>query len=106
MKGAFGAACAAILVAASSVLADPVPSDLAARTELRAIETLTISDQQFLTGDKNGRTVSIGGELRLPQGSASGKIPAVVLLHGSGGINGGNELWARQFNELGMASFL
>jgi len=81
-------------------------SDLAARTELRAIDTLTISDQQFLTGDKNGKSVSIAGELRFPQGFPSGKLPAVILLHGSGGINGGNELWAKEFNEMGIASLL
>jgi dienelactone hydrolase len=106
MRHAFAAACAGSWIAATSVLADQVPSDLAARVELRAIETLTISDQQFLTGDRNGKVVSIVGELRLPQGSRSGRLPAVVLLHGSGGINGGNEFWARQFNEMGIASFL
>ena len=103
MKRAFAAACAGSWIAATSVLADQVPSDLAARTELRAIETLTITDQQFLTGDKSGKAVTIAGELRLPQGSRSGKLPAVVLLHGSGGINGGNELWAKEFNEMGIA---
>jgi dienelactone hydrolase len=29
-----------------------------------------------------------------------------VLLHGSGGVNGGNELWAKHFNEMGIAAFL
>src|SRR5262249_9125041 len=64
------------------------------------------TDQQFLTGDRNGNAVSIAGELRFPQGFPSGKLPAVVLLHGSGGINGGNELWAKEFNEMGIASLL
>lgn len=95
------------LVAASapSALADPSVKDLAARIELRPFETLTLADRQFLTGDKNGKAVTIAGELRLPQGT-KGRLPAVVLLHGSGGAGGGNELWAKHFNEIGVASFL
>jgi dienelactone hydrolase len=103
-----GLHCAARVPAAvwaQSAAAEPNLKDLAARMELRPIETLTITDQQFLTGDKNGKPVSIAGALRLPQGS-SGRVPAVVLLHGSGGVNGGHELWARQFNEMGIASLL
>ena len=85
--------------------AEPSVTDLAARIEIRAVETLTLSDQQFLTGDKNGTPVTIAGELRLPRGAA-GRLPVVLLLHGSGGVNGGHELWAKHFNEMGVASFL
>src|SRR5262249_28851995 len=85
--------------------AEPSLKDLAARTEVRAIETLTLTDQHFLTGDKNGKAVTIAGQLRFPQG-APGRLPAVILQHGSGGVNGGHELWAKTFNEMGIASFL
>src|SRR6266513_1572993 len=95
-----------VLAWAQSAAADPSLKDLAARTELRPIETLTLTDQQFLTGDKNGKATFIAGELRFPQGVSSGRLPAVVLLHGSGGPSGGHELWARYFNEMGVASFL
>ena len=106
MTRASSAACAiACVTLAQSAVAEPSLKDLAARMELRAIETLTITDHQFLTGDKNGKPVSIAAALRLPQG-LSGRLPAVVLLHGSGGVNGGHELWARQFNEMGVASLL
>lgn len=100
---------AAALVLASvwcqSAVADPSVKDLAARTEIRPIETLTLTDQQFLTGDKSGKAVTIAGMLRFPQG-ASGRLPAVILLHGSGGPSGGHELWSKHFNEIGIASFL
>jgi dienelactone hydrolase len=86
-------------------LAEPSLKDLAARSELRAIPSLTLTDQQTLTGDKNGKPVTIGAELRFPQG-AKGKLPVVVLLHGSGGINGRDELWAKHFNEMGVASLI
>jgi hypothetical protein len=65
MNRAFGATCTLFTFAclSCSALADPAVSDLAARTELRAIDSLTITDQQFLTGDKNGKSVSIAGDL-------------------------------------------
>src|SRR5207302_90213 len=84
----------AIAGAAQPAAAEPSVTDLAARTELRAVETLTLTDQQFLTGDKNGKPATIAGELRLPRGAA-GKLPAVVLLHGSGGVGPGPEMWAK-----------
>src|SRR5215470_15972070 len=96
-----------VLTAASAqpALAEPSVADLAARVEIHAIETLTLSDQQLLTGDKNGKTVTIAGELRFPRG-ATGRVPAVVLLHGSGGIGPREEFWSKYIAELGNASFL
>jgi len=94
-----------INVLAPAAVAEPSVQDLAARTELRTVQSLTISDEQFLAGDKNGKTVTLAGELRIPQ-RATGRLPVVVLLHGSGGLNAGNELWAKHFNEMGVASFL
>ena len=85
--------------------ADPTLKDLAARTELHPIETLSLSVRQFLTGDKNGKPFTIAGELRFPQGAA-GRLPAVILQHGSGGSNARDEFWAKTFNEMGIASFL
>jgi dienelactone hydrolase len=86
-------------------VADPSLKDLAARTELHPIETLTLSVRQFLTGDKNGKAVTVAGQLRFPQGAA-GRLPAVILQHGSGGSNARDEFWAKTFNEMGIASFL
>src|SRR5712692_3520774 len=99
-------ALAPALMWAQSAVADPNLKDLAARTEVRPIETLTLTDEQFLTGDKNGKVTGIAGVLRFPQGVASGRLPAVILLHGSGGPSSGHELWAKHFNEMGIASFL
>jgi dienelactone hydrolase len=92
------------LAYAQSAVADPSVKELAARAEVRSIETLTLSDQQFLTGDKSGKPATIAGELRLPQG-ASGRLPAVILMHGSGGPGPREELWAKIFNEMGIATF-
>ena len=105
MRHALTAAAVALAVSTASAVADPNVNDLASRTEIRPIETLTLTDQQFLSGDKNGKAVTIAGALRFPQG-ASGRLPAVVLLHGSGGVSASHELWSKHFNEMGIASFL
>src|SRR4029077_10716287 len=59
-----------------------------ARMELYAIDTVTLTREQFRTGDRNGKPTRIGGELRLPS-AGTAKVPAVMLVHGAGG--GGNK---------------
>ena len=81
-----------------------MPKDVAARTEIYAIPSLTISDQQFLTGDANGKQVTVAGEFRIAQGS--GKLPVVVLMHGSSGVGAGMDPWVRHFNAMGISTFV
>ena len=96
---------AACLAVAAPVVAQTSP-DLASRIELRAFSSLTLSDSQFLQGDSKATPVTIAGELRFPATAAPGaKAPAVIVLHGSGGIGGGQENWGRIFNRMGIASF-
>jgi hypothetical protein len=57
-------------------LAEPSASGLAPRTEIHAIETITLSDQQLLTGDKNGQRVTIAGQLRFPGMRQVGCLPS------------------------------
>src|SRR5215475_2844231 len=77
---------------------------VAGRIELRSFESLTLTDQEFLTGDKSGIPVTITGELRLPQ-ATTGRVPAVIMLHGAGGLVASNELWSRVLNAMGVATF-
>ena len=80
-------------------------AQLAARVELHLVPTLTLSDEQFLDGDKTGATpITVAGQLRIAQGT--GRLPVVVMLQGSGGINGGFETWSSQFLEMGVSTFL
>jgi dienelactone hydrolase len=76
-----------------------------ARTELHAIPTLTLSDRQFLTGDKNGTAVTIAGVLRIPR-LGTDRLPAVILVHGSGGIGGNVDRWSQELNGIGLATFV
>jgi dienelactone hydrolase len=92
------------LLHASGAFAQESNRDLAGRIELRSFQSLTLTDRQFLTGDKNGSPVTITGELRLPQGTM-GRVPVVIMLHGAGGLVASNELWSRILNAMGIATF-
>ena len=70
------------MISVVSVL--PSVAGQVARIEVHPIDSVTVTNQQFLNGDKNGKRVVIGGELQLPRGE--GRFPAVVLVHGSGGV--------------------
>jgi dienelactone hydrolase len=76
---------------------------IAVRTELHPIQTLTISDRQFLIGDANGAPVTICGQLRIAQGT--GRLPVVVLQHGSSGYGANIDVWKRELNALGISTF-
>lgn len=73
------------------------------RTEVITFQSMTLDDQQFLTGRKDGKQVVLGGVLRLPAGT--GKVPVVILLHGSGGMSSYVTDWEDDFNVLGMGTF-
>ena len=74
------------------------------RPEIHPIETVTLSTQQILTGEKNGKRTLLGGELRIP--SSTVPVPAVILVHGSGGLSLSIERWAQELNTIGIAAFL
>lgn len=67
-------------------------------------QTLTLSANDFWSGVKTGRPVTISGELILPKGD--GRVPAVVLSHGGGGVGGAEDGWARELRTLGVAVFV
>jgi dienelactone hydrolase len=90
-----------ISLAASAAFAAPI-NDMAARTELHALDTLTLSDTQFLNGDANATPAVTGGALRVPRGE--GRFPVVVLQHGSGGMAANVEMWSRELNAIGVST--
>ena len=46
--------CTGVLFTCIETNAQGIPKEVAARVEIHAIPSLTLSDQQFLTGDTNG----------------------------------------------------
>jgi dienelactone hydrolase len=87
----------------SAHAADGVAKDTPARIEAIPIQTLTLSDEQFLKGDAYGRPTTIGGVLRVAQGM--GRLPLVVLVPGSGGIGASADVWDRQLESMGISTF-
>jgi dienelactone hydrolase len=76
-----------------------------ARMEIHSIQSTTLTDEEFLRGQKEGKPVILAGELRLPR-PGTDQLPAVVLLHGSGGIGGYVTNWEHYLNGLGVATFV
>ncbi|WP_233859771.1 dienelactone hydrolase family protein [Paraburkholderia sp. HD33-4] len=76
-----------------------------ARMEVIPVPTVTMTDQEFLTGVEGGRPVAIAGELRLPK-AGTDRLPLVILLHGSGGITSSMTDWEQDLLEMGVATFV
>jgi dienelactone hydrolase len=74
------------------------------RIEVHSIETVTLTEPQFLTGAKDGTRATIGGILRIRPGAD--RRPAVVLVHGSSGVGTNVDRWAQELNGIGVATFI
>ena len=102
--GLLGAAIA-LFGSAVSLPALAQGSSWPGRIEILPVRSQTVALDALLGGRKDGPEVLLGGELRLPLG-ATGKVPAVILIHGSGGIGAGPDMWAHILNEAGIAAFV
>jgi Periplasmic binding protein len=89
--------------AAPSFADESLSKDIAARVEAIPIQTLTISDSQFLKGDAYGKPTTIAGVLRVAQGT--GRLPVIILVPGSGGLNANTDVWDRQFLSMEISTF-
>jgi dienelactone hydrolase len=75
------------------------------RTEIIPIPSVTMTDQEFLTGREDGQTATVAGELRLPK-AGTDPLPLVILLHGSGGIGSSLTDWEQDLLSMGVATFV
>lgn len=99
------ALCVSSSFAVGEAVAQAFPKEVATRTEIYPIPSLTLSDQQFLSGDAAAaKPVTVAGEFRVAQ--ASGKLPVVVLMHGSSGVGATTEAWVHAFNAMGISTFV
>jgi dienelactone hydrolase len=93
------------ILAALSLSAQAAEIVYPPRAEIYSIPSLTISDKQFLQGDKNVKEVTVNGILRFPPKPVSQKIPVIFLVHGSSGIGANVEYWSNHFLSEGYATF-
>ncbi len=68
-------------------------------------QTITLTPAQVFRGVTEGPPAVIWGTLRLPPKS-TGRIPAVILVHGSGGVGQLHRQWASRLRQAGLATFL
>jgi dienelactone hydrolase len=75
------------------------------KVEKLVIETQSPNAVEFLTGKPFNKPVKITGELRIPAGG-SAKLPAVLLVHGSGGVGKNIHYWVPVLSQLGIATLV
>jgi dienelactone hydrolase len=76
------------------------------RLEVRPVESITLTTQRFLTGDKSSKSaVLLAGELRIPK-PGTDKLSAVVLIPGCSGINSAHDRWIQEINSIGVTTFV
>jgi dienelactone hydrolase len=75
------------------------------RTEVYPLPTVTLGTVDFLLGKNDGKPTTIAGTLRIPKPGAD-RLPAVVLVHGSGGVGFNSGMWEEELNKAGFATFV
>lgn len=58
----------------------------------------------WLSYPSSAEKLALRGELQFPDKMA-GKVPAIVIAHGSGGLDERDERWAKYFRKQGIATF-
>ena len=71
---------------------------------LIVFQSVTIDDKAFFGGEGGGSAANISGHLQIP--GKQGKLPAVIITHGSNGVTDGERNWARELNRMGFATFI
>jgi dienelactone hydrolase len=69
------------------------------------VQTTTPTVSEFLQGVKPAAASLIWGDLEFPPGQVE-RSPAIVLVHGSGGISPREDRWAEEIRQAGAATFV
>ena len=76
------------------------------RVDAYPVSTMTLTQTQFLKGEKNGQSAIVAGVLRVPGPlTVIEKKPLVILLSGLGGANSAHDNWAQELLDTGTAVF-
>ena len=72
-------------------------------------DSVTLSSQQVLLGETQGKPVTLAGELRIPLSlllNPTAKVPVVIFVPGTGGLYTGADEWARALISWGIGVFM
>jgi dienelactone hydrolase len=100
-----GALICSMTMAGCVFLSEAAQAQAIFRTEVYPMQTVTLSTADFLLGKKDGKPAMIAGELRIPK-PGTDRLPAVILVHGSGGVGFNSGMWAGELNKAGFATFI
>ena len=90
----------------SATAGSPVNSLSNGKTGSISFESIpTISMNQFLAGTAGQKSTVISGSLILPN-KVEKPVPAVVILHGQGGVHRNEKDWASRLRRIGIATFI
>jgi len=90
----------------SATAGSPVNSLSNGKTGSISFESIpTISMNQFLAGTAGQKSTVISGSLNLPN-NVEKPVPAVVILHGAGGVHRNEKDWASRLRRIGLATFI
>ena len=74
------------------------------RIKFESVPVITLNE--FLNGETNKKSVKISGKLIFPKKESTASLPAVVLLHGSGGPRIGVKYWSKILQKIGIVTFI
>ena len=72
--------------------------------KFESIPVVTLN--QFLKGETKGDSVQISGKLKFPKKKWTGRRPAVIILHGGGGVSDNQKAWSNDLRKIGIATFI
>jgi dienelactone hydrolase len=104
MKMAQAVLSLALVLVGVEAYGKPLMSMATAPTGTVEFHTLTLTSADFLSSVKTGQPITISGELTIPQGD--GRVPAIIMSHGNGGIAGAERAWVTELRSQGFAVFL
>ena len=95
-----------VICTQAATAGSPVNSLSNGKTGSISFESIpTISMNQFLAGTAGQKSTVISGSLDLPN-NVEKPVPAVVILHGAGGVHRNEKDWASRLRRIGLATFI
>ena len=92
----------------TAVLSDapPVTQWKGEGTKIKFESIPMVTLQKILNRGSYGETQTISGTLNFPANAPDKNVPAVILLHGGGGISTPQAHWIKTLNSIGLATFM